>query len=251
MSLKSFDQKFLNIHPGLIGIDEAGRGCLAGPVVAAGVFVDKDFQIAKEKGIISEVNDSKQVPEELREGLYLEFEGWQNKGWIKFAWAQASVKEIDTFNIFRASGLAMHRVVEKLLDKIPSTIWPARAEDDLPLWNKNEESLPTRTKVIIDGKPIKKLLYVHEAIVKGDSKSLVIAMASIIAKVMRDRLMKELAKEYAGYGLEIHKGYATQEHRSAVQERGASDCHRKLFVRKVLSATRQVPIEELLLELES
>jgi len=251
MSLKSFDQKILNIYPGLIGIDESGRGCLAGPVVAAGVFVDKDFQIVKEKGIISEVNDSKQVPEALRETLYLEFEEWQNKGWIKFAWAQASVKEIDTFNIFSASGLAMHRVVEKLLDKIPSAIWPTRIEEDLPLWNKWEEPSSTRTKIIIDGKPIKKLLYVHEAIVKGDGKSLVIAMASIIAKVMRDRLMKQLAQEYPGYGLEIHKGYATQEHRSAIQERGPTDCHRSLFVKKVLSAAKQVPMEALLLGLES
>lgn len=248
--LKDFDKGFLKNYPALIGIDESGRGCLAGPVVAAGVFIDKNFQIEKEKDILSEVNDSKKLSEEKRQKLYSEFESWENKGWIRFAWAQASVTEIDTFNIFRASGLAMHRVVEKLLNKIPEAIWPPKMDEDMPLWNRWRETATKRAKIIIDGKPIKKLLYVHEAIVKGDAKSLVIAMASIIAKVMRDRLMGELAQECPCYGLEVHKGYATQEHRAAIREHGTSEYHRKLFVQKVLASAGQVPMEELLLDIE-
>lgn len=177
----------------IAGIDEAGRGPLAGPVTAAAVVLPDDY----EHPIL---NDSKQLGEKRRDALYEEITRDP-----RIVWASARVEadEIDRINILRATHLAMARAFEKL-DPRP----------DLAL---------------IDGKPVKSFPSEHRAIVKGDSLSLSIAAASIIAKVERDRIMLAFAGSYPGYGFERHKGYGTAAHLEALNRLGPCPIHRRSF----------------------
>lgn len=175
------------------GCDEAGRGCLAGPVYAAAVILPKDF---KNKIL----NDSKQLSEEQRYKLrpIIEKEA--------IAWAVASVDntEIDTINILNASFLGMHRAIDQL-NTIPELL-------------------------LIDGNrfnPYKNLK--HECIIEGDAKFMSIAAASILAKTYRDDYMKKMAEKYPVYGWETNMGYATQKHRDAIKEHGHTELHRMSF----------------------
>lgn len=179
----------------IAGIDEAGRGPLAGPVVAAAVIFPEDFDI-------DGINDSKQLSAQQREGLYDLICGYAQA----FAYDIVSHEEIDRINILQASLLAMKNSVEKL------TVKPH--------------------KLLIDGNKVFQSTIPCEAIVKGDSKSLSIAAASIIAKVVRDRIMMELDEEYPEYNWKQNKGYPTKEHIEAVKKYGASKYHRKTFVAK-------------------
>lgn len=183
------------INDGLLeaGCDEAGRGCLAGPVCAAAVILPTDFYHPW-------LTDSKQLSERKRELLrpIIEAEA--------LAWGVAfvSADEIDAINILRASHVAMHRAV-----------------DDLVL-------RPER--LLIDGNrftPYEGIA--HECIVKGDAKVMSIAAASVLAKTYRDELMIELHREYPMYGWSGHKGYPTASHRQAIKEHGISPYHRKSF----------------------
>ena len=181
---------------GLIaGVDEAGRGPLAGPVSAAAVILPDDFEHPV-------LNDSKQLTETRREALYEEIVSGQ-MGVVAWNSASASVEEIESLNILQATHLAMRRAVDGL-EKIP----------DL---------------VLIDGRPVKGFPHSHLGITKGDSKSLSIAAASIIAKVERDRLMVAYSEEYPQYGFEQHKGYGTKQHLEALTNYGACPLHRKTF----------------------
>lgn len=177
----------------ICGVDEAGRGPLAGPVAAGAVIFPQGFTEL-------EVNDSKLISAEKREMLF----GLIFEQAMAVACAFASPKEIDRHNIHQAALLAMRRAVDKL--KIEPEI------------------------VLVDGKfKIPNLSFPQKAIVKGDRLSASIAAASIIAKVTRDRMMLELDQRYPGWNLAQNKGYPTPEHRTAVAEKGISEIHRKTF----------------------
>jgi ribonuclease HII len=179
--------------PGLIaGVDEAGRGPLAGPVVAAAVILD-------EKNPIRGLADSKTLTALRREKLFDEIRAKA----LCCSIAEASVEEIDRLNILQATMLAMRRAVEGLRLK------PA--------------------KVLIDGNRIPVMDVLAEAIVKGDSLIPAISAASILAKVSRDRWCAELDLAYPQYGFAGHKGYGTAEHLVALREHGACPQHRKTF----------------------
>lgn len=175
------------------GCDEAGRGCLAGPVVAAAVILPPHF----ENDIL---NDSKQLSEKQREMLRPVIES------EALAWAVGIVSntEIDQINILNASFLAMHRAIDQL------TIRPGH--------------------LIIDGNRFKKYGAVpHTCVVKGDGKYMSIAAASILAKTHRDEIMERLNMEYPGYNWDKNKGYPTRDHRKAIEELGPTPLHRRSF----------------------
>lgn len=201
--LKKFDLKFIgNSNRILAGVDEAGRGPLAGPVVAASVIFDKDTNILR-------VNDSKALKESMRESLYDEITCKS----ISFGIGIIDNLEIDEINILQASLKAMKIAVNNM--NIPPDI------------------------ILIDGNKsffIEKELH---TIVKGDSKSFSIAAASIIAKVARDRIMKNLAKQYPHYLWEKNKGYPTKEHINLVKKYGPSPLHRKTFLKNILNEETQ------------
>ncbi|OYU44885.1 MAG: ribonuclease HII [Burkholderiales bacterium PBB4] len=179
--------------PGLVaGVDEAGRGPLAGPVVAAAVILD-------ERQPISGLNDSKKLTALRREKLFDEIRAKA----LCCSIAQASVQEIDALNILQATMLAMRRAVEGLR-LVPGL-------------------------VLVDGNRLPVLKVRGEAIVKGDALVPAISAASILAKVTRDRWCLELDAQYPQYGFAAHKGYGTAEHLAALQSHGACPEHRKTF----------------------
>jgi ribonuclease HII len=186
--------------PGLVaGVDEAGRGPLAGPVVAAAVILDDQNPIAG-------LADSKVLTAAKRERLFDEIRAKA----LCCSIAEASVEEIDRLNILHATMLAMKRAVEGL------------------------RLLPQQ--VLVDGNRLPVLKVPAEAIVKGDAKVKAISAASILAKVQRDRLCAELHTRWPQYGFDGHKGYPTPEHLAALREHGACEAHRRSYapVRAVL-----------------
>ena len=179
--------------PGLVaGVDEAGRGPLAGPVVAAAVILD-DLQP------VAGLADSKVLTPAVRERLFDEIRAKA----LAFCIAEACVEEIDRLNILHATMLAMRRAVEGL------------------------RLLPQ--KVLVDGNRLPTLRITAEAIVGGDAKVASISAASILAKVHRDRLCVELDARYPNYGFATHKGYATAEHLEALRQHGACEIHRRSY----------------------
>ena len=228
-SLQAYDRDWLSDYSRLIGIDEAGRGCLAGPVVGgACVFSQKLFE-SPDALVQSElINDSKQLSAESRESQFTVLESLRAEGLIDFAVASGSVAEIAEHNILGATRLAMQRAIEQLAQQADGWSLPQVAGAGL-LVKRGAE-----VKLIVDGRPLKPFPYAHEGVIKGDGKSLSIAMASIAAKLTRDREMLRLAEKYPVYGFAQHKGYGTAAHRAALIEHGASPIHRDLFLRKVL-----------------
>lgn len=184
----------------VVGIDEVGRGPLAGPVVAAAVGFPQG-------AMIPPVNDSKKLSEEKRELLDAAIRAVPG---VKIAIAEIPVEEIDRINILRATHKAMKEAAE---------------------------AIPEADFILVDGLPVPGLPKESCNIVKGDAKSASIAAASIVAKVYRDRLMVELDKLYPGYGLAENKGYGTAEHLRALKELGVTPIHRKSFapVRDVIT----------------
>lgn len=177
----------------VIGVDEVGRGCLAGPVYAAAV-------IFKSALLNDQVTDSKLLSEERREELADLILKEHHVG-IGYA----TVEEIDEINILQASLLAMKRAVLQLGEKTGHVL----IDGNQKIPNLNE--------------------FVQTTVVKGDLRVPVISAASIVAKVTRDRLMKQLAEQYPGYGFESHKGYSTVLHKNCIQEQGPCEVHRKTF----------------------
>ena len=184
----------------IAGVDEAGRGPLAGPVVAAAVVFEKEFLEAEAPRSLAGINDSKKLPASRREFFHALLSACPH---VQIGIASASVEEIDSLNILRATHLAMARAVGQLS--------------------------PPPELALVDGLPVKGLPVPHRAIVSGDALSLSIASASILAKVTRDRLMVELAAQYPAYGFERHKGYGTQAHLDALNLHGPCPAHRNSF----------------------
>lgn len=214
----------------LIGIDEAGRGCLAGPVTAGVCVLTRGFFESKQALELSNaINDSKQLSAQARAAQLAIIEQLRDQGLLDFEVASGSVSEIAELNILGATRLAMRRAVEGLAARAEGWELPL-AEADGPLF-ESEGSV----RIIVDGRPLKPFPYTHTGIVKGDGKSLAIAMASIAAKVSRDLALLKLAQQYPEYGFEQHKGYGTAVHRAALHTHGATPIHRALFLRKVLN----------------
>jgi ribonuclease HII len=176
----------------ICGVDESGRGPLAGPVYAAAVILKKNV-------VIDGLADSKTLPAAKREALALEIKG-RASAW---AVASASVAEIDSLNILQASLLAMRRAVEGL-------------------------GIPPR-RVVVDGLHCPQLPCPVRAIVRGDATVAAISAASILAKVARDAIMLELHLRYPQYGFDCHKGYATELHLAALRAHGVCEIHRRSF----------------------
>ncbi len=177
----------------IAGVDEAGRGPLAGPVAAAAVILPRGF-------ICSGLDDSKKIPAKRREIL---FEKITTDPEVIWAVATADHEEIDRINILRATHLAMRRAVEAL-----------RQSPDFCL---------------IDGLPVRDFPFPHQGIVKGDGLSLSIAAASIIAKVTRDRIMQEIDRDFPEFGFAKHQGYGTKTHLEALRIHGPCCHHRRSF----------------------
>lgn len=233
--LRSFDLKKIEGFEGLIGVDEVGRGALAGPVVAGAVLVTREFlegRWAASKA--GRVNDSKQLSAAERESLWGEFEALVTQGQIHAHFGSASVEEIELHNILGATKLAMRRALEGIY---PAAAFRRSEEPDLfSSIEEREAFIPVVScRVLVDGLPLKGFPYPHTAIVNGDAKSLCVAMGSIIAKVARDRMMAELDARHPGYGFAKHKGYGTDDHREAVVRLGRSPIHREMFLRKLLA----------------
>ena len=184
----------------IAGVDEAGRGPLAGPVVAAAVAFDKDFLEAEAEKSLAGLDDSKKLPAARREFFHALLSACPQ---ARIGIASASVAEIDSWNILRATHLAMARAVAQLA--------------------------PPPDLALVDGLPVKGLPVPHRAIVGGDGGSLSIAAASVMAKVTRDRLMVELAARFPAYGFERHKGYGTKAHLDALRRHGPCPAHRRSF----------------------
>lgn len=182
----------------ICGVDEAGRGPLAGPVCAAAVILAPDTEI---EGL----NDSKKLTEKKREAL---FDVIKEKA-VAYSIAFASVDEIEELNILNATYIAMNRAINSL-----------GVKSDF---------------AIIDGNRIPKDILVDaEALVKGDMKSMSVAAASVLAKVSRDRLMLEYDLKYPQYAFKKHKGYGTKEHYEAIAKNGICEIHRKSFLKGVI-----------------
>jgi ribonuclease HII len=234
--LRGFDLKQITGVNSLIGIDEVGRGAFAGPVVAAAVVVNREFldsRWAVVKG--ARVNDSKLLTAEQREELWVEFEKLSAQGKIHANYGVATVEEIEQFNILGATKLAMRRALEPIYP--PEAFEPERTEPDLfsSLEERKSFAPAVSARVLIDGLALRNFPYPHRAFVDGDARSLCIAMASIVAKVARDRMMVELDGKFPGYGFAQHKGYGTEEHRDAVLKLGRCTVHRESFLRKLLA----------------
>ena len=178
----------------VIGVDEAGRGPLAGPVVAAAVVLERKLP----RKVAALIDDSKQLGPEERRAAYESF-----RDFARIAVAAASVAEIDRLNILRATHLAMVRAVERL-----------RLVPDC---------------VLVDGNMLPPLKHPMRAVVGGDGKSLSIAAASIVAKLIRDRLMSRLGSRYPAFGWQRNMGYATEEHQTALEKVGVTRHHRRSF----------------------
>lgn len=233
--LRGFDLKHLSLVSELIGVDEVGRGALAGPVVAAAVLVTRDFLNSRWTEVNARrINDSKQLSAEEREALWTDFEALVSQGMIHANFGVADVLEIEQHNILGATKLAMRRALEGIY---PPAAFQANREPDL--FASAEEIAafqPTvSARILIDGLPLRNFPYPHTSVVTGDARSLCIAMASIVAKVTRDRLMTQMETEFPGYGFAQHKGYGTVEHRDAVLRLGRCRQHREMFLRKLLA----------------
>ena len=197
MSLIDFDLEVKKEGYNIIaGVDEAGRGPLAGPVYACAI-------IMREDNIIDAVNDSKKLSEKKREELYDVI--LENA--VAVSVCAVDEKTIDEINILNATMLAMEKAINGLSVK-PEL-------------------------VLIDGNQNRNITANNRTVIKGDSLSYNIAAASIIAKVSRDRYIREMAKKYPEYGFEKHKGYGTKDHMAVIREIGPSEIHRRTFLKKL------------------
>ena len=201
-----YERKLLEdekLYP-IAGVDEAGRGPLAGPVTVAAVILPKVWIKEGMPESLREVNDSKKLSEVVRERLYNEL---QSHPEVIKSVVMLSSEQIDRLNILRATHQGMLLALEGLV---------------------KQGCVPQH--VLVDGCDVKAITYPHTALVKGDAKSYSIAAASILAKVERDHVMMEYDKQWPEYGFAQHKGYGTETHRAALKKYGLCPIHRRTFV---------------------
>jgi ribonuclease HII len=201
--LRRFRHELALIEKGLTriaGVDEAGRGPLAGPVFAAAAIFSVEWILGGFPRALHAVNDSKQLTPETREDLFGKLVSSPE---VCYAITQVDGQMIDQINILRATHRAMNLALAQLR--------------------------PPPDHVLVDGLPVKSMTFPQTAVVSGDALSFSIAAASILAKVSRDRLMVQLDQAYPGYGFADHKGYATREHIAAIKSLGPCPIHRQSF----------------------
>ena len=228
------DRKLAKKRPGIVGVDEAGRGCLAGPVVAGAVILPGEFfGEAKNRKTTEEMNDSKQFDETKREALYARVMDLAEREALFAGTGQASVEEIESHNIVGATCLAMQRAMDQASSKSKGH-WKPVEKSSFNLFEEKEELEEIQWLVMVDGRPMKKLPYRHQGLVKGDTISLAIAMASMLAKVTRDRLMRDLHGKFPDFGFDSNKGYGAPVHLQALQKYGPTEWHRPRFLRNLL-----------------
>ena len=186
--------------PQAAGVDEAGRGPLAGPVVAAAVILPQGWQDGGFDERLRDLNDSKQLTEPQREAFFAILTAHPD---IRHGIATVDAAVIDRINILQATHRAMNEALAQLQ--------------------------PPPEHVLVDGNPVKSLRFPQTALVKGDARSYSIAAASVLAKVTRDRMMLEFERQYPGYGFAEHKGYGTPQHLAAIVKLGACPIHRRSF----------------------
>ena len=187
----------------ILGVDEAGRGPLAGPVTVAVVAVRAGHPLLSR---LRGIRDSKQLSERQREMWFARIREWSTRGELLYAVSFTSASVIDQRGIVRAVAAALTRAIRRL------------------------EVSPARSRVMLDGSLSAPKEFTNQrTIIGGDEKVRLIALASIVAKVSRDRRMRLLAKQYPGYGLEVHKGYGSRAHIAAIRRRGLSLIHRRSF----------------------
>lgn len=191
----------------IAGVDEVGRGPLAGPVVAAAVLLPRDFNILG-------IDDSKKLSEKKREELYEKIKS----GAICYGIGQISHDIIDEINILEATKLAMKLALKQ-------------ANEKLKIYCSENETEWVIEHILIDALTLKEIPVEQTGIIKGDSKSVSIAAASILAKVTRDRLMVDYAVEYPAYAFERNKGYGTKAHYEGIDQAGICPIHRKSFLK--------------------
>lgn len=184
----------------IAGVDEAGRGPLAGPVVAAAVILPNRWAESRFDERLRGLNDSKQLTEQEREDYFAVLTSHVD---IRYAIAVVEADWIDRINILQAT----HRAMNEALNRLK----------------------PTPQHALVDGRPVKTMRIPHTALVKGDSRSYSIAAASVLAKVTRDRMMLEMDRLYPGYGFAEHKGYGTPQHLAALGALGPCAIHRRSF----------------------
>ena len=199
-SLREFDKKYGKI---IVGVDEAGRGPLAGPVVSGAVIIPEYFSE------LDDINDSKKLSEKKREEL---FEVIIKKCVVGIG--ISSAREIDEINILNATFLSMRRAIQEI--------------------RSQRKDIRYEITLVDGNHKIREYNEHQECVIKGDGKSLSIAAASIVAKVTRDRIMTEIGKEYPLYQFEKHKGYGTKLHREILLEAGPCKYHRRSFLTKIL-----------------
>jgi len=233
--LRGFDLKQIEGVSSLIGVDEGGRGALAGPVVAGAVLVTREFLEGRWAAAnAGRINDSKQLSAAERDALWFDFETLAGQGQIHAHFGSADVAEIESLNILGATKLAMRRALEGIY---PPSAFEQKVEPDLftPLEEIDRFQPTVSARILVDGLALRNFPYPHTGIVSGDARSLCIAMASIVAKVTRDRLMADLDVRLPGYGFAQHKGYGTEEHREALLRHGRTPHHREVFLRKLFA----------------
>jgi ribonuclease HII len=201
----------------VMGIDEAGRGPLAGPVFTAAVSVPLDAAADLLSGPWSAINDSKKLSEKRRDELAEVIKATPSCTW---AVASASALEIDQLNILRATHLAMRRAALALAEKLTP---PELTTNNYQLTTNNNY------RILVDGLAVPTLPFPSQNVVKGDAKSLFIAAASILAKTSRDAYCREMEVKYPGYGFAVHKGYPTAAHMEALNRLGPCPEHRQSF----------------------
>ncbi len=192
----------------VVGVDEAGRGPLAGPVAVGVVMVPQNFNIKK---VFPGVADSKKLTEKKREEIYTLLQQAQRNETLRYVVVFASAQMIDRDGITKAVRDAVWRGVYKLVCRY--------------LGPREQSSV----RVLLDGLLVAPPEYVQKTIIRGDATEPIISLASIAAKVERDRLMVEYAKKFPNYGFEVHKGYGTQKHLAAIKKFGLCAIHRTTF----------------------
>jgi ribonuclease HII len=197
----------------IVGVDEAGRGPLAGPVAVGVVVAHKNFALQE---LFPGVADSKVLSEKKREELFALLVKYTKQGLLRYTVIYVSAHTIDRIGISRATLHAVHSGVRKLAPEVDGY------------------------QVLLDGLLHAPKEYKQETIIRGDASEPIISLASIAAKVSRDRLMKRLAKKYPNYGLEVHKGYGTKMHRKNIKKFGLSDVHRRSFTKAFIKISARV-----------
>jgi ribonuclease HII len=204
------------------GIDEVGRGCWAGPLVACALMFNEDIKI-------KDLKDSKQLTKEKREEVFEMLSQAKKEQKVFFGVGISEVHEVDDLGVIKANNLAFVRALKEMVKAGAaqnSGLKKFKASENI---KKSQRKFSAPKFLLVDGRDKLLLPYPFATVIKGDEKIKMIACASIIAKVTRDRMMCELAKKYPEYGFELHKGYGTERHQQAINEHGITAIHRRHY----------------------